>query len=342
MAWRISNPAWRFSNPAWWIPNPAWRIPNMTWRIPNTTWGFPNMAWRIPKIAWDSPPWLGDFSILPGDSPTWVADSPIMPGDSPPSSLEKVPNHPAKRSIYAGESPKMPWDLEKVQWGPQALCTNIFLQRFIGGSGESPCPGLSLACTGSTQPVDTYKCLNADELHSLTVPFLKEEMGAVYPLEAPVDDDDDDDDDEDVSDEGLVPVPGSSFYLADWTSGTFTSMEHNIQELTNQPEELEVSRNADLKMFDIPLIINTFNQPLHLLSDPQAFLKGLLEEMDQPPAVMLHHPHLHPFPHLLPQPDHHHHIQEVMHIHVEVPIYLSCVRICILSLADMDYLPATL
>ncbi|KAI5982134.1 hypothetical protein EDC04DRAFT_2616902 [Pisolithus marmoratus] len=125
------------------------------------------------------------------------------------------------------------------------------------------------------------KCLNADELHSLTVPFLKEEMGADYLLEAPIDDNEDEDD---VADEGLVPVPGSSFYLADWTSDIFTSTEHNVLELTNQPEQLEVFRNADLKMFDIPVIINTFHQPLCLLSDSQAFLKGLLEDMDWPPA----------------------------------------------------------
>ncbi|KAI6015957.1 hypothetical protein EDC04DRAFT_2608636 [Pisolithus marmoratus] len=125
------------------------------------------------------------------------------------------------------------------------------------------------------------KCLNANELHSLTVPFLKEEMGANYLLEAPLDNDEDEDD---VADEGLVPVPGSSFYLADWTSGIFTSMEHNVLELTNQPEQLEVFRNADPKMVDIPLFINTFHQPLHLLSDSQAFLKGLPENMDRPPA----------------------------------------------------------
>ncbi|KAI5989608.1 hypothetical protein EDC04DRAFT_2912197 [Pisolithus marmoratus] len=52
----------------------------------------------------------------------------------------------------------------------------------------------------------------------------------------------------------------------------------------NQPEQLEVFRDADLKMFDIPLVINIFHQPLHLLSDSQAFLKGLPEDMDSPPA----------------------------------------------------------
>ncbi|KAI6022308.1 hypothetical protein BKA83DRAFT_4493578 [Pisolithus microcarpus] len=85
-------------------------------------------------------------------------------------------------------------------------------------------------------------------------------MGADYMLEAPADDD------EDVADEGLVPAPESSFYLMDWT-----------------PEQLELFRDADLKMFDIPLVINTYNQLLHLLSDSQAFLKGLPKGMNWPP-----------------------------------------------------------
>ncbi|KAI6029526.1 hypothetical protein PISMIDRAFT_11247 [Pisolithus microcarpus 441] len=95
------------------------------------------------------------------------------------------------------------------------------------------------------------KHLNTDEPCSLIVPFLKEQMGVDYMLEAPAGDE------EDVADEGLVPVPKSSFYLMDWT--------------------------PDPKMFDIPLVIDTYNQLLHLLSDSQAFLKGLLKGMNQPP-----------------------------------------------------------
>ncbi|KAI6098178.1 hypothetical protein F5141DRAFT_1066996 [Pisolithus sp. B1] len=121
------------------------------------------------------------------------------------------------------------------------------------------------------------KCLNADELHALIIPFLKEQMGADYMLEAPGDDD------EDVVDEGLVPVPKSSFYLADWTPGISVSVQHNILELTNQPEQLELFRDVDLKTFDVPLVINTYDQLLHLLSDSQAFLKGLPKGMNQPP-----------------------------------------------------------
>ncbi|KAI5991080.1 hypothetical protein F5J12DRAFT_786413 [Pisolithus orientalis] len=54
------------------------------------------------------------------------------------------------------------------------------------------------------------KCLNADELHALTVPFLKESMGADYHAEAPLDDKED-------QAEYLVPFPDSSFYLKKWT-----------------------------------------------------------------------------------------------------------------------------
>ncbi|KAI6014601.1 hypothetical protein BKA83DRAFT_4129797 [Pisolithus microcarpus] len=102
------------------------------------------------------------------------------------------------------------------------------------------------------------KCLNADELQSLTLPFLKEQMGDDYLSEVPGDD-------EDVDDDHLVPVPRSSFYLQDWSAG-----------------QLDVFRNADLKMFDVPLVINTYNQPLCLLSNLQAFLKALPQDMDPP------------------------------------------------------------
>ncbi|KIK23299.1 hypothetical protein PISMIDRAFT_10947 [Pisolithus microcarpus 441] len=57
------------------------------------------------------------------------------------------------------------------------------------------------------------KRLNADELQSLTSPFLKEQMGDDYLSEVPRDD-------EDVDDDHLVPVPGSSFYLQDWSTGS--------------------------------------------------------------------------------------------------------------------------
>ncbi|KAI6102144.1 hypothetical protein F5141DRAFT_1217723 [Pisolithus sp. B1] len=86
-----------------------------------------------------------------------------------------------------------------------------------------------------------------------------EQMGDNYLSEVPGDDD------ENASDDHLVPVPGSSFYLQDWST-----------------EQLEVFRNTDLRMFNIPLVINTYNQPLCLLSDSQAFLKALPLDMDPP------------------------------------------------------------
>ncbi|KAI6098928.1 hypothetical protein EV401DRAFT_1895069 [Pisolithus croceorrhizus] len=139
------------------------------------------------------------------------------------------------------------------------------------------------------------KCLNADELCALVVPFLKEQMGVDYMLEAPEDDDD-------VADEGLVPMPESSFYLMDWTPGIFVLVQHNVLELTSQPEQLELFRDADPKMFDIPLVINTCDQLLHLLSDSQAFLKGLPKGMNDCPVDSASISVAFPLPSSLPPP----------------------------------------
>ncbi|KAI6094556.1 hypothetical protein EDD16DRAFT_1721567 [Pisolithus croceorrhizus] len=92
------------------------------------------------------------------------------------------------------------------------------------------------------------KCLTADELRALTVPFLKEQMGKDYEMEATVDD-------EDNHGDFVVPVPMSSFCLEPWTA-----------------DQLALVHMMNLKAFDIPLVINTFGQPLRLLSDSQAFL----------------------------------------------------------------------
>ncbi|KAI6016379.1 hypothetical protein BKA83DRAFT_4498011 [Pisolithus microcarpus] len=72
------------------------------------------------------------------------------------------------------------------------------------------------------------KCLNADELRSLTLPFLKEQMGNDYLSEVPGDN-------EDVDDDHLVPVPGLSFYLWDWSTGSLI-LCHRRLELMNQPQ----------------------------------------------------------------------------------------------------------
>ena len=60
-------------------------------------------------------------------------------------------------------------------------------------------------------PSFNVKSLTADELHALTVPFLKEQMGADYFTEGLGD-----------NNKGtgqVVPTPKSSFYLQHWTTG---------------------------------------------------------------------------------------------------------------------------
>jgi hypothetical protein len=60
------------------------------------------------------------------------------------------------------------------------------------------------------------KCLTADELQALTVPFLKEQMGTDYHSEAPGEDEEDLD--------NMVPVPDSSFHLRKWSPGEFNGL----------------------------------------------------------------------------------------------------------------------
>ncbi|KAI6003235.1 hypothetical protein F5J12DRAFT_893864 [Pisolithus orientalis] len=100
-------------------------------------------------------------------------------------------------------------------------------------------------------PDFNVKCLNADELHALTVPFLKESMGADYHAEAPLDDEED-------QAEYLIPLPNSSFYLKKWAD-----------------DQIELFHHSDARMCDIPLVVNTLNQHLHVLSDSDAFIKAL-------------------------------------------------------------------
>ncbi|KAI5984714.1 hypothetical protein EDD15DRAFT_2374941 [Pisolithus albus] len=91
--------------------------------------------------------------------------------------------------------------------------------------------------------------LNADELHALVVPFLKEQMGLDYNAEAPGEDEDQD---------GPMIVLSSSFHLKKWTS-----------------EQVASFRLADPGMFNIPLVVTMSNKPLWILSDSQAFLRAL-------------------------------------------------------------------
>ncbi|KAI5993127.1 hypothetical protein F5J12DRAFT_786008 [Pisolithus orientalis] len=99
-------------------------------------------------------------------------------------------------------------------------------------------------------PDFNVKCLNADELHALTVPFLKESMGADYHAEAPLDDED--------QAEYLVPLLNSSFYLKKWTD-----------------DQIELFHHSDARMCDILLVVNTLNWHLCVLSDSDAFVKAL-------------------------------------------------------------------
>ncbi|KAI6044358.1 hypothetical protein EDC04DRAFT_2889818 [Pisolithus marmoratus] len=73
------------------------------------------------------------------------------------------------------------------------------------------------------------KCLNANELGALTVPFLKEQMGNDYHMEATAEDKDD-------HTNYVVPVPAVSFSLKPWTAD-----QHALVHM------------MDLKAFDIPL-----------------------------------------------------------------------------------------
>ncbi|KAI6136323.1 hypothetical protein F5141DRAFT_1208688 [Pisolithus sp. B1] len=93
------------------------------------------------------------------------------------------------------------------------------------------------------------KCLTADELHALTVPFLKEQMGNDYHMEIRIDDDDEHGD-------YIVPEPALLFSLKPWTA-----------------DQLALVYMMNPKAFEIPLVMDTFGQPLRLLSDSQAFLK---------------------------------------------------------------------
>ncbi|KAI6095312.1 hypothetical protein F5141DRAFT_1068490 [Pisolithus sp. B1] len=105
-------------------------------------------------------------------------------------------------------------------------------------------------------PDFNIRCLNADELHALVVPFLKEQMGVDYHAKAPGEEEDQD---------GPMIVPSSSFHLKKWT-----------------PEQSRLFRLTDSQMFSIPLIVNMSDEPLHILLDSQAFLRALLRGLLPP------------------------------------------------------------
>ncbi|KAI6111079.1 hypothetical protein F5141DRAFT_1214576 [Pisolithus sp. B1] len=113
-----------------------------------------------------------------------------------------------------------------------------------------------LAHVPTVGPDFNIRCLNADELCALVVPFLKEQMGVDYHAKAPGKEEDQD---------GPMIVLSSSFHLKKWT-----------------PEQSRLFRLADSQMFSIPLIVNMSDEPLHILSDSQAFHRALLRGLLPP------------------------------------------------------------
>ncbi|KAI6003497.1 hypothetical protein F5J12DRAFT_893702 [Pisolithus orientalis] len=109
------------------------------------------------------------------------------------------------------------------------------------------------AAVSTVGPDFNIKGLSADKLCALTVPFLKEQMGADFHSEVHV---------EDEGDDSLVPVPMASFDLREWT-----------------PEQKELFKMVSPEMFEILLLVNTFNQPLCILSDLRAFIKPIPKSM---------------------------------------------------------------
>ncbi|KIN95979.1 hypothetical protein M404DRAFT_33726 [Pisolithus tinctorius Marx 270] len=142
-------------------------------------------------------------------------------------------------------------------WKYWKYLSTIIKYKILNSAALVPLPDFNYTITDWPAGVPAVgldfnvKCPNADELCALTVPFLKESMGADYHAEAPLDEEED-------QAEYLVPFPNSSFYLKKWTD-----------------DQIELFRHSDARMCDIPLVVNTLNQHLHVLSDSDAFVKAL-------------------------------------------------------------------
>ncbi|KAI6019756.1 hypothetical protein F5J12DRAFT_890060 [Pisolithus orientalis] len=140
----------------------------------------------------------------------------------------------------------LPCTLQKVSYTWKVLLDLLFIHKHTIVDWPAGVPAVG--------PDFNVKCLNANELCALTVPFLTEQMEQDYKLEAPAEEEED----------HIVPVPASSFYLKHWTA-----------------EQLQLLHEADLKAFDIPLVVNTLHHSLCLISDSQAFVKVLPPTMHQ-------------------------------------------------------------
>ncbi|KAI6040996.1 hypothetical protein EDC04DRAFT_2602038 [Pisolithus marmoratus] len=135
-------------------------------------------------------------------------------------------------------------------------------------------------------PDFNIRCLNADELHGLVVPFLKEQMGADYYAEAPGEDQDQD---------GSMVVPSSSFDLKKWTPGIpqsaskrCTSSQESIDVV---PPSLLTTRGVPAALTMKPLTFTT-NTPIvippnHALSIMHTNITGNISSM----RVIMMHPH---------------------------------------------------
>ncbi|KAI6042077.1 hypothetical protein EDC04DRAFT_2601218 [Pisolithus marmoratus] len=97
---------------------------------------------------------------------------------------------------------------------PVVFMHKLYEANLVGGQRNVPWKTLldvlyAAQYTVVDWPAMSLLCLNADELHGLVVPFLKEQMGADYHAEAPGEDQDQD---------GSMVVPSSSSDLKKWTS----------------------------------------------------------------------------------------------------------------------------
>ncbi|KAI6041021.1 hypothetical protein EDC04DRAFT_2602059 [Pisolithus marmoratus] len=135
-------------------------------------------------------------------------------------------------------------------------------------------------------PDFNIRCLNADELHGLVVPFLKEQMGVDYHAEAPGEDQDQD---------GSMVVPSSSFDLKKWTPSIPQSASKRCtssQELIDVvPPSLLTTRGVTTALTFEPLTFTT-NTPVvvpphHTLSIMHTNVTGNISSM----RVIMMHPH---------------------------------------------------
>ncbi|KAI6019757.1 hypothetical protein F5J12DRAFT_780852 [Pisolithus orientalis] len=87
-------------------------------------------------------------------------------------------------------------------------------------------------------PDFNVKCLNTNELHALTVPFLKEQMEQDYNLEAPAEEEED----------HFVPVPASLFYLKHWTAAALQPCTPTTTPATDHRSVIKNIQRMEVRM----------------------------------------------------------------------------------------------